>query len=169
MQVLSGSFSILFSWLGDAQHPPQQILDSLSQLIPLNPYCTGGFCTQQLSSTILHQWGFKVNKLVNFTRSGIGTLPNLSQLVLFWTAWRGEGTSVPNFVLLSMFLISLGYLWLKEVMYCIFSSAVQLLLRTYPDFSGGRLPEVKTRSNKTLVLLSSLKIERKKITLSKVY
>lgn len=25
----------------------------------------------------------------------------------------------------------------------------------YPDFSGGRLPDVKTRSNKTRVLLSS--------------
>lgn len=106
-------YFIFMAW--DAQHPPQQIPDSLSLLRPLHPYCRGGFCT--LPSTILHQWAFKVNKLMNFTRGGIGTFPNLSQLLLFWTAWRWEGTSVPNFVLLFMFLISLGYLWLEGVMY----------------------------------------------------
>lgn len=78
IQVLSGSFPILLLWLGDAQHSPQQIPDSPFQLRPLNPYCTGGFCT--LPSTILHQWGFKVNKLMNFTRSGIGT----SQICHSW-------------------------------------------------------------------------------------
>lgn len=53
-----------------------------------------------------------------------------------------------------MFVVERGYVS--------FFSVVKLLVQTYPDFSGGRLPEVKTRSNKTLVLLSSLKIERKK-------
>lgn len=81
IQVLSGSFPILLLWLGDAQHPPQQIPDSPFQLRPLNPYCTGGFCT--LPSTILHQWGFKVNKLMNFTRSGIGT----SQICHSWCSF----------------------------------------------------------------------------------
>ena len=31
--------------------------------------------------------------------------------------------------------------------------------KTYTDFSGGRLPEVRTRSNRTLVLLSSVRQE----------
>lgn len=54
MQVLSGSFPVLFSWLGDAQHSPQEILDSPSQLRLLDPYLgsLGGFCTPSPQSCI---------------------------------------------------------------------------------------------------------------------
>jgi len=62
------------------------------------------------SPAILRQRGLKVNKLIHFTASGTGTATDLPQLLLFWTAQIGEGTSVPNTVLLFIFLIALGYL-----------------------------------------------------------
>lgn len=44
--------------------------------------------------------------------------------------------------------------------------AQQVFTMAYPDFSGGRLPDVKTRSNKTRVLLSSRIKEFSNIKLS---